>query len=140
MRRVRGHDLEAGDDEDVKPLVRNAPGRSYSPPVHPQPAPKRPILLYLIILCLCGTLIYSHGQVKLKEKDLKNLENKFRSTLSTTEAAHEQKLKAAVAEAELLQAQKDAAKADSDYQQLKTDHDEAQNSLALEIVRRFWVV
>jgi hypothetical protein len=140
MRRVRGHDLEAGDDEDVKPLVRNAPGRSYSPPVYPQPAPKRPILLYLIILCLCGTLIYSHGQVKSKENELRNLENKFRSTLSTTEAAHEQKLKAAVAEAELLKAQELSAKADSDYQQLKKDHDEAQNSLALEIVRRFWVV
>lgn len=141
MRRVRGHDLEAGDEEDVKPLVRNAaPGRSYSPPVHPPPAPKRPILLYLIILVLCLTLFYSHSQIRSKENDIRNLETKYHSRITSAEAAHEEKLKVTVAEVESLRAEKEelAAKAESDYQQLKSNHIEAQDSLTTEIVSRYF--
>jgi hypothetical protein len=141
MRRVRGHDLEAGDEEDVKPLVRSAaPGRSYSPPVHPPPAPKRSILLYLIIFVLCLTLFYSHSQIRSKESDIRNLETKYHNSITTAQAAHEEKLKATVAEVESLKAEKEdlAAKAESDYQQLKSNHIEAQDSLTSEIVRRYF--
>lgn len=140
MRRVRGHDLEAGDEEDVKPLVRNAaPGRSYSPPVHPPSTPKRPILLYLIILVLFLTLFYSHSQIRLKENDIKNLEAKYHNRITAAEAIHEEKLKAAVAEVESLKAEKEelSARAESDFQQLKSNHIEAQDSLTSEIVRRY---
>lgn len=132
--------MEAGDEEDVKPLVRNAaPGRSYSPPVHPPSTPKRPILLYLIILVLFLTLFYSHSQIRLKENDIKNLEAKYHNRITAAEAIHEEKLKAAVAEVESLKADKEelSARAESDFQQLKSNHIEAQDSLTSEIVRRY---
>ena len=124
--------MEAGDDDDAKPLVRPF-NRSASPPIAAHPSPKRPLLLYLIILGLSGTVLYYHGQLNAKEYDLKDMDRKYREKISSHEVVNQKKVADIAAEVDRLKAEKEEISQNADdleskYEKLKETYEENQKA------------